>query len=603
MNRPRRRARPRPRAEATLRKPRLSGYVARPDSPSRDATLASTASTIPRKASLVGALARNVILAWGWQRRLIALGAGAVGALAMPPVGFAPALFVPMVVAVWLIDGAAERSASGRTRWASLRSAFGAGWWWGFGYFVAGLWWLGAAFLVDGVKFAWALPFGVLGLPAGLRVFSGDGICLGAVGVARRPDARSRSRLRPRRKRMAALRLADGLPVERAWHDARTKPASCPGRVNRRAARPDGYHGRDFRRAGDALGLDAARLHRWAPTALAGFALALLAAFGAYRLSFPSPEPVAGVKLRLLQPNIAQGPDFAPDKGAEVLGRYLTLSERPTPLDRTGGADVTLLIWPESAFPFILSRDPGAMARIADFLRGGAILATGAARLEEDERPGGRDHYFNSIEVLDQSGLLPERYDKHHLVPFGEYMPFQSWLDRIGITQFVQFPGGFDRGEGERVIRIPGAARRRRDGVLRGHFPQRMGRRPRRRGAAREMAAQSDRRRLVRDDGRTLSAFRRRRGFVRSNSDCPWCASPTPEFPAFSTPRAVSSSMRRSGARRRWTAHFRGRSRRLGSRGGDRRPLQYCFWPRLLTSLAGRHKKLISQGVDVNSRQ
>jgi apolipoprotein N-acyltransferase len=96
------------------------------------------------------------------------------------------------------------------------------------------------------------------------------------------------------------------------------------------------------------------------------------------------------------------------------------------------------------------------MARIADFLRGGAILATGAARLEEDARPGGRDHYFNSIEVLDQSGLLAERYDKHHLVPFGEYMPFQSWLDRIGITQFVEFPGGFDRGGGERVIRIPG---------------------------------------------------------------------------------------------------------------------------------------------------
>ena len=142
-----------------------------------------------------------------------------------------------------------------------------------------------------------------------------------------------------------------------------------------------------------------------------------------------------------------------PIRARKCSARYLALSDRPTPLDRTGAGDVTLLIWPELAFPFILSRDPGAMARIADFLRGGAILATGAARLED---AGGRDHYFNSIELLDQTGLLAQRYDKHHLVPFGEYMPFQSWLDRIGITQFVQFPGGFDRGEGGNVICIPG---------------------------------------------------------------------------------------------------------------------------------------------------
>jgi apolipoprotein N-acyltransferase len=400
--------------------------------------------------SLVGAWAPGVILAWGWQRRLIALCAGAIGALAMPPVGFAPALLVPMIVAVWLIDGA-----SGRMGWASLRSAFGAGWWWGFGYFVAGLWWLGAAFFVDGVKFAWAFPFGVLGLPAGLAFFPALGFAL----------ARSVWPVGPTR----VLALAFGLAASEwlrcvaltgfPWNELGMTLGQ--NLVLAQAASVFGLHGLTLTTV--AIFAAAATLWdttkttpRWAPTVLAGLVLALLAAFGAYRLSPPPPEPVAGVNLRLLQPNVAQGPDFAPDKGAEVLGRYLALSERPTPPDRTGAGDVTLLIWPESAFPFILSRDPGAVARIADFLRGGAILATGAARLEEDPRPGGRDHYFNSIEVLDQSGLVPERYDKHHLVPFGEYMPFQAWLDRIGITQFVQFPGGFDRGEGESVIRIPG---------------------------------------------------------------------------------------------------------------------------------------------------
>jgi len=96
------------------------------------------------------------------------------------------------------------------------------------------------------------------------------------------------------------------------------------------------------------------------------------------------------------------------------------------------------------------------LARIAEFLRGGAILVTGAARMEEEKRAGGRDRYFNSIEILDRTGLLAERYDKHRLVPFGEFMPFQSWLERFGVTQFVQIPGGFDRGVGTNVIHVPG---------------------------------------------------------------------------------------------------------------------------------------------------
>ena len=114
------------------------------------------------------ALAQRVILSWGWRRYLIAIAAGAAGALAMPPLGLLPALAVSLTGAVWLIDGAA--SASGRLL-GTLRSTALVGWCWGFGYFVAGLWWLGAAFLVEADQFAWALPFGVLGLPALLAFF------------------------------------------------------------------------------------------------------------------------------------------------------------------------------------------------------------------------------------------------------------------------------------------------------------------------------------------------------------------------------------------------------------------------------------------------
>jgi apolipoprotein N-acyltransferase len=174
------------------------------------------------------------------------------------------------------------------------------------------------------------------------------------------------------------------------------------------------------------------------------------------RLGAPASATVANVKLRIMQPNVAQDADFAPENGAAIVKRYLTLSDRATSPATSGVADVTHLIWPESAFPFILSRDGAMMKEIAGFLRGGAILITGAARMEHDDQPHGRFHYYNAIEVIDRQGLRPERYDKHHLVPFGEYMPLSDLIERIGVTQFVNIPGGFDPGSGTNVIRIPG---------------------------------------------------------------------------------------------------------------------------------------------------
>jgi apolipoprotein N-acyltransferase len=101
-----------------------------------------------------------------------------------------------------------------------------------------------------------------------------------------------------------------------------------------------------------------------------------------------------------------------------------------------------------------LSRDARALDDIATSLGSGATLITGAARVEASD--GGEPSYYNSIEVLDRDGLRPERYDKQHLVPFGEYVPFESVLENAGVTQFVQVPGGFARGSGPRILDVPG---------------------------------------------------------------------------------------------------------------------------------------------------
>ena len=127
-------------------------------------------------------LANRVVLTSGVKRALIAFFAGAVGALAMPPVGFFPAMIATMCVAVWLIDGCGGASLVHR-----VKSAAASGWYLGFGYFVSGFFWLGEAFLVEPDKFAWALPLGVLGLPAVLACFTAAGFALSA--ALWRPDA------------------------------------------------------------------------------------------------------------------------------------------------------------------------------------------------------------------------------------------------------------------------------------------------------------------------------------------------------------------------------------------------------------------------------
>src|SRR5688572_9102911 len=130
-------------------------------------------------------LAKRVTLLRGWRRWLAAFTAGAVGALAMPPFGFLPALILSIVPAIWLLDGTMKE---GPSRWAPIKAAALPGWFWGFGYFVAGLWWLGAAFLVEADQFAWAMPFGVLGLPALLAIFPAFGFVLARLLWL--PDAR-----------------------------------------------------------------------------------------------------------------------------------------------------------------------------------------------------------------------------------------------------------------------------------------------------------------------------------------------------------------------------------------------------------------------------
>lgn len=399
------------------------------------------------------AVAERVILARGWRRWMLSFAAGALGALAMPPFGFLPALALSLTPAVWLLDGAGK---AGPSHGAALKSAAVIGWFWGFGYFVAGLWWLGAAFLVEADQFAWALPFGVLGLPALLAFFTAFGFVL-----ARLPWLPDGSRI---------FALAFGLTVSEILrgHLFTGFPWNNLGMALgqnlwlMQSASLIGLYGLCFLAiaicASPALIFTGrTNRERWALPGMATTVLLSMAAFGFWRIPSEPMATVENVRLRIMQPNLPQDAKFNPHNRDAIMRRYLTLSAS-TGRDGQTAADATHIIWPESAFPFLLHRDPASLAQIAGLLEPGSVLITGAARMDEPLPGEAVGKFFNAIQIIDDRGTILGSYDKVHLVPFGEYVPkfLETLIKAVGLRQFVHIPGGFEPSEKRRPLSIPG---------------------------------------------------------------------------------------------------------------------------------------------------
>ncbi|MBF0127421.1 MAG: apolipoprotein N-acyltransferase [Magnetococcales bacterium] len=129
----------------------------------------------------------------------------------------------------------------------------------------------------------------------------------------------------------------------------------------------------------------------------------------------------APVRFAVVQGNIAQQLKWDPAHQEEGLKRYLDLSADL-------GGPVDLVVWPETAAAFFLQAAPRELQRIADLSRGlGAPILTGAPMADRDAENKQEWLYFNSMVMIGagESGTFRQRYDKHHLVPFGEYIPFR----------------------------------------------------------------------------------------------------------------------------------------------------------------------------------
>lgn len=397
-------------------------------------------------------LAGKVMLLSGWPRILLAVFAGAVGAFALPPFGIFATLFISFTLLVWLIDGSTGNPGGGIV--SRLRSAFAIGWLFGFGYFVANLWWLGNALLVDAEEFAWALPLAVLGLPAYLALFYGLAAALARLfwsdGVGR----------------LAALAAAFGIaewlrsfvltgfPWNAIGYGAMPVPLMMQS---------DAVLGIFGVSTLAVFVFSAPALLGTAKGKVIGLTVAVLFAaahvgFGAWRLNVADEKLAAGdgkkTTIRIVQPMIDQAQKLDDTNRAEIFEEHLRLTATPL---KDGETRPDIVVWPETSVPFILTENPDALARIAEVLEDGQVLVTGAVR-SENAGAGVAPRYYNSIYVIDSVGQIISAADKVHLVPYGEYVPYESILASLGITQAIAMPGGFTAASSRSLLTLPGGA-------------------------------------------------------------------------------------------------------------------------------------------------
>lgn len=305
----------------------------------------------------------------------------------------------------------------------------------GTGYFALAMVWIVDPFFVEPEIYGWMAPFALVLTALGGALFWA--LPGWAVGRAFAPGAR----------RVAALALAlalsdwvrgwlfTGLPwalFGHVWIDTPVAQLAAWGGSILLSALTLGLAA--------LLALAATRRRR----ALAGLAAGVLAAgWGAGVLRLAAPEPVAtGITLRLVQPNAEQALKWHPDWVWVFYQRLLDETAAP-------GARPAAVVWPETSVPFLLEQAGPALDQIAG-AAGGAPVLMGIQR-------GEGAAYFNSLIEIAPDARVAQVYDKFHLVPFGEYLPWGDALARIGIGAFAAQSGfGYTAGPGPKVMRVAG---------------------------------------------------------------------------------------------------------------------------------------------------
>lgn len=368
---------------------------------------------MPDLALADGVFSRVEVMARRYRIPLL-MGIGGLAALGHAPWEAWPVTLIMLMLVFALF----ERS----TGW---RQAAGLGWAAGTGYFLVALSWIVEPFLVDAARHGWMAPFAVLGLSAGMALYWAGGLALGRLAGG------------------GLSGFVGGLGLAEILRGALFTgfPWAQPGHVliDTPLLHVSSWFG--------SLGLTALVLLASAALwrAIAGrpegalcvLAAALLWPLGLWLTPDASAAPGAPV-IRLVQPNAPQHEKWQQDKVRGFFERQLAFSA-------AGETRPDLVVWPETAVPVALN-DAGRTLEVVSEAAGGVPVVLGMMRFDEER-------LFNSLALIEAGGTVASVYDKHHLVPFGEYVPFGDLLSRWGFHGLAANAGqGFSSGPGPQVI-------------------------------------------------------------------------------------------------------------------------------------------------------
>lgn len=415
--------------------------------------LSRSAARIDRFAAAVGRLT-------GWRRALTSGLCGIAAAFAFPPYDAWPIMFVSFGLLVWLLDGCVIAHPKGRAR---LKAAGWIGFWFGFGFFLSGFYWISEAFLVNPWRDAWLIPFVLTGFPAWMALYF-TGATILAVSLWGRGATR-----------IFALAFAFGLAEFVRGHLFTGQPWDLVGYAltdtlsMMQLAALFGVYALSvlavaiFAGPFAVFAAPGSSAHGRRSALICAVSLLVLlglgTAWGAHRLATHKTR-FTHITLRIVQPAVPQVDKWKPGNAEKIFSDYLSLSGET----KNGVAlkNVDLLIWPETAVPIPLANAPEALRIIGNELPRGTTLLSGSVRIEPQYGPKGQmiaPKFYNSLLAINSQGRIIDHYDKIHLVPFGEYLPFEHLMNRLGIMALTGTEGGFTAGTGPRRLTVPDVPR------------------------------------------------------------------------------------------------------------------------------------------------
>ncbi|TFU03659.1 apolipoprotein N-acyltransferase [Polymorphobacter arshaanensis] len=355
---------------------------------------------------------------------------GALAALGFTPFALWPLTLVAAAALLWLIDAA-----------PTGRRAFGLGWWFGLGHFVLGFNWIATAFTYQAAMppaLGWLAVVGVAALMALYPALSAWGAWRLGRGLASRSLWFAALWMLTEWLRGHLLSGFAWNPLGAVWLPLSplAGAAAWVGAI--------GLSGLVWVVA-SALAL-LVRSDRLRQPATLVAPLLLIAAVAGWALRAPLPAPTS-IRLALVQPNIGQGSRYA-DPNAN-LAQYAALTTQAF----AAGAQV--VIWPEGALQFTLEEDPAVRAYLAGMIPQSGLLLFGSDHIERDA-DGVAVGARNSLFALDERGTIHGRYDKAHLVPLGEYLPFRPLMTPLGLARLVPGELDFWEGPGPQTLHLPG---------------------------------------------------------------------------------------------------------------------------------------------------